>query len=745
MLRSRQAKLLTNAAIVVAFVSFVSLNGTPALRHDWMWPADRSGFLNVFTASFSGWSTDGIGSPSPRMLQYLINIPIVIVGLAAGPMVSLALFAAGIAAVVTYGARRMCYALEAPGAAVRIAAMLLALFNPWTYDHIVAGHMAMVLSYGASLVLLSFALQKQRANRFEELEAVCFVALAMPQLQLFLVDSILVTLMSIRRGMRLPLVSYVLALIPTAIGVLSSVPDLAATPFTQDWERAQGVPLRAAWALAGYFAGYDRELPRWGLHVFEMALLIAAGAAVVLRRNAALAICAAAGVILLLVSGPQGPGAAVFSRIFALVPPVRAFRELHDLLAFVLCGYVTLAALSGRDRRVSVPLAGLALLYAVSWAAAPPYRWWVDGRTVDSINLANVPAASRFALFPAFQPLAYHNRGSGVDPQAITARGIRSPINEIVPLYPTSIALAKYRRNNDTTLLRSLSVSSIFERPDFKSVATNFAPGTRRSYKNRTIALTEFVPLLSICRRTGLFSAQAEIGDCNRFYFDTEPDANASAPLSNVETPDPRRDWIDVRLVFPRYPDLGEPFGGVYTESRSAIFRPSKRALLARVGGTLFAGERAILTSKPYLSWIILPSTRADLRCAGQCLIALEADAAPSASIPARGERQAFKKQSLRQIAPWWSAADLDSGGVIRYNVRYEPQWVAFDRCGTVTHFRIDALVNGWTNRTVSCGTMTILYWPAALQLLAAIIATAFFYVMFFWYAAIVSRKIVSN
>lgn len=741
----RRTEFIASAALVAAFVLFVTLGGTPALRHDWMWPVDRAGFVNVLSASFSGWISDGIGNATPRMLEYVINLPIVLVGWVAGPMAALVFFSAAIASVVAYGAKRMCSALQVRDSIVRIAAAMLALFNPWTYDHIVAGHMAMVLSYGASLALLSFVLDKRAMGRADQLEAVCFVALAMPQLQLFLIDSVLVVALAVRRRMFLPLISYAIAFVPTAIGILTSAPDLASTPFTQDWERAQSVPLRSAWALGGYFAGYDTHTPSWGFHSLQIALLIATAAAVLRRQKQGVAALAAVGVVVLVVSGAQGPLAGAFAHLFEWVTPIRAFRELHDLLAFALCGYVVLLGLGARSRWVSVPVAGLCLVYAVSWVAAPPFEWWVDGRSVERLPVSAVQPSSRFALFPAFQPLEYLGKGSGVDVQALAANGTRSPLNEVVPLYPTSIALARYRRDGDTALLKQLSVSAIFERPAFSSLATTFTPGAPRKYSARITRLENFVPLLSRCASTALVGAQPQLGSCDRFYADAVPSLHASVPSSNVETADPGREWVDVRLVFPRYPDLGEPFGGVYTESRSAIFRAGRRALLVRTGGTLRANGRPLLSTNRRLTWITLPEKDMAVQCAGQCLIALEADAMPPHSVPDVAAAQPFRAESIRQLTAWWSSAVLAAGGIIRYNVRYEPHWIAFDRCGVLTHFRVDAVVNGWVGHPSQCGTTTILYWPAAVQLAAAIPSALWFYALFLAYASMTFRRIASN
>src|SRR5262249_17715922 len=72
---------------------------------------------------------------------------------------------------------------------------------------------------------------------------------------------------------------------------------------------------------------------------------------------------------------------------------------------------------------------------------------------------------SRFALYPALQPLGFGRDGAGLDPDAVLRGNNVGSLNTPDLSFPESSALMAYARSGDERWLKGLSVSEFIVRP----------------------------------------------------------------------------------------------------------------------------------------------------------------------------------------------------------------------------------------------------------------------------------------
>jgi len=170
-------------AAAIAFAVFVTLKGVPTLRHDWNWPIDAATIPSFVEDSFSGWLPVGFGIPNAHPTAYIIALPLVAAMWLLGPLAGLVLLAlvAGYLCV-RGGAALAAHWTAAPAASAGIG--MFALFNPWVYNEVVAGHLVMVLSYGALLGCIAEMLRGRQAS---SVRLALWLALVEAQLQFFIV------------------------------------------------------------------------------------------------------------------------------------------------------------------------------------------------------------------------------------------------------------------------------------------------------------------------------------------------------------------------------------------------------------------------------------------------------------------------------------------------------------------------------------------------------------------------------
>ena len=696
--------------LALYFTLIVTSNGVPALRHDWNWPD----YYYPFTNAISGWSEQGIGGVNVFVNNYVFVAPLAPIGAVLGPFLTLFAFVFGIATAVVLSARRLALTMEAPVLAANAAAAF-ALFNPWVYTKIVAGHLPMIAAYAATMALLSEAVRaKPRAE-------VCALAAGFTvcQLQFFLPALVIVLILAVRHRMWLPALTWIVVGSPTILGVVFRAQEFASTPLTLTWEQTQSVAPLPALLLTGYFAKYTLGFDKLGYAAVALVVMLALAGLILARRSKPVI---AAGALtlgaLVIAMGLRGPAAGVLGYAFSHVSAFALYRELYDLIAYAAIGYVVLAAVAAARHVVFLSALCLAtFVLMAAWVHFSPARQWADRAALPPfVNIAQ--PQTRYALLPPFQPLRYMGRFAGLDPDAIVRPGSVTPLNEEVPAWPEDSALARYQLRDDWRLLANLSVSEIANRPWFSSANRELseqlalAPPPQSSERQRmpfTIAITP-IPELSMISTPAATALPGEPGAGDVFFGDVAGLRGDGVPVvwASYERPRPiapqnqfvhaSDGWVDARLAFAAQPDLGQPFGGALTTNPSApLALTGGDEALVLVRGALLSEEGSVLsgTSDGY-RWIPIRAGVSRVRCRGLCVVVLEGEVphdTKNAAVTAR-----YIPLSGEKLTPWLLRVDLPArpAAALRYNARFDGHWVALDSAHPLVHVRIDGCVNGW-------------------------------------------------
>ena len=243
-------------AAAIAFAVLVTLKGIPTLRHDWNWPIDATAIPSFLDDSFSGWLPAGFGIPNVHPTGYLIALPLAAAMWLLGPLATLVLFAFVTGYLCVRGGVALAgyWANESPATA---ALGSFALFNPWVYNEVVAGHLVMVLSYGALLGLIAEMLRGRAAS---SVRLALWLALAEAQLQFFIVAMIALFIFAIVMRKWRPVLAGLVFILPSVIGVLAERGTLLQIPYGLTWQSNQSVLPGALAGLGGYFPGYSDRL-----------------------------------------------------------------------------------------------------------------------------------------------------------------------------------------------------------------------------------------------------------------------------------------------------------------------------------------------------------------------------------------------------------------------------------------------------------------------------------------------------
>ncbi len=460
------ARAIAIAAAVI-FAAFVAGKGIPTLRHDWSWPIDRLGIASWVNESFGGWLSVGFGVANTHPTAYLIALPLAAVMWLLGPLAALALLALLTGYLCASSAAGI--ALRASGSVAAAAGLgLFAVFNPWVYNEVVAGHLPMVLAYGAVLALIA---EMSRGTAASPVRLALLLALIEVQLQFFILAFASLVVLACATKKWLPVFAGIVVALPSVVGLVAERATLVRIPYGIAWQTNQSVSPGALLGLGGYFAGYADRLGTAGFAAACALFALALCGLVAARRNRAAVACAvAAALLFVVVLGVRGPFAAPYAWLVREVPESGVFRELYDLAGVVAALLVLPAcAAIGRFR----PLAFLALAAGatlpIAWLLAPPGDLWVGANSYPRPAVV-APAYSRVALLPAFQPLQLRSGGGdGADPDVINYPHHVAALNQYLPTYPVDVALARYERDGDATTLRALGVSEIVDRPWFVS------------------------------------------------------------------------------------------------------------------------------------------------------------------------------------------------------------------------------------------------------------------------------------
>ena len=210
-----------------------------------------------------------------------------------------------------------------------IGAGMLALFNPWVYNEVVAGHLVMVLSL-------------RRPHRFAGRNAARPRGIAGPlgivagfnteaQLQFFIVATAASIAFALVIKKWLPIAAAAIAALPTAVGLIADRGALLQTPYSVQWQANQSLSPVALLSLGGYFPGYaDRLGLAAQVAIWTLCALALAGILAGRRRRAVRWAAAAAGLVYLCALGVHGPLDAAYEWTVRSVPESGVFRELYD-------------------------------------------------------------------------------------------------------------------------------------------------------------------------------------------------------------------------------------------------------------------------------------------------------------------------------------------------------------------------------------------------------------------------------
>jgi hypothetical protein len=682
-----------HVVVVALFTWFVIGGGAPAVRHDWLFPAERPAFVQrMFDLAF-GWDPEGLGAAYPYPMTYWVTLPLAGIAALLGAQAALATLVGGIGiaavAVSQLLVRRLkMHALSAPA----IAALLL--FNPWVYNKIVAGHLTQTLAYlGLAAVIVEVL--EVRLHRFPLAFAVALSAL---QTQLFFIAIACCALRIRAAAARWAIGAGLIIYLPSLIGIVLNRDTLLGWPFTIAWENQQSVPISGGLLLQGYFTHYADRAFGGPVTIAIVALAVLALAAALLERTRA-AIALALGVILTLLfcSGTIGPIAALWRWCILHVPEVGVYRELYDVICVCAIGYIVLAAraIARRPPLVLVSLV-IACAFVAAWFIAPPSTLWVWQRDLPP-RPASLASAARYALLPAFQPASFDGRGEGADPLYVGLSSENTALNALLPAYPADVALGHYVQGGSTADFAALGVSRVECRRGFEETAATRAfyrlPVTAMPCADVSIAASPVISFASgwsecaICRRL-------DAGDV--FFADLHGGAIAIA--QQRDDVDPARGWVDARLIFASNPDLGQAFGGAYTEQQaSSLAIPSAPYLLVWVQGRLVDDRgRDISGDTRGYAWIALDPHVTSVQCRGRCVVALASTVAPplDVKIQHNGEALAFSR-------PLSFLAFVDvpgRAGLLRFTETFDPSWTALDlnTFRELRHIRLDATFNAW-------------------------------------------------
>lgn len=684
------------------FAGFVVAKGVPTLRHDWTWPIDRTAIASFFSDAINGWLSSGLGTPNPHPTTYLIGAPIAAAMWIAGPLAALAL----LAAIIGYASMRTVAAVAAHFGAAAPAGIgigCFALFNPWVYNEVVAGHLVMVLAYAGFIGCCAEMLRGREASC---VRLALWIALIESQLQFFIIAMLALVAFACATRKWLPPIFGIVFALPSIVGLAAERATLLRIPYSVEWQTNQSVFPVPLLGLGGYFPGYaDRLGIAAPIAVWIVLVLAITGAILARRSRAVIWTFVAAVVVYVGVLGVHGPFAAAYAWVVRSVPESGVFRELYDLTG-IFAGLLAVLACAATARNRWLGYAALAagVTMPILWLIRPPSDLWIGSSAYPHPVVAAAPL-TRVALLPAFQPLALRNgEGDGADPDAHVYPGGVATLNEYFPTYPVDMALARYEQTNDDRALRALGVSEILPRPWLVSktrggiglAATSLEPTSSNGATSSARRLDRVMPLLSACPSLPVVSLATELDACDLFFGD----AGGYAPLHAIAVPsdsiDPRSAWIDARLAFAEYPALAQGIGGALTESAIPQTVEPNAWLLAYVRGELRAGGRILARSGGAFQWYAIPSGVTSVTCAGLCELVVQTSQLPK--MPLRGPIVQTRGFDFRRLLPWLYTVDVATSPapVLRFNERYDAGWLALAGGRALRHVRIDHSVNGW-------------------------------------------------
>lgn len=696
-----RASLLRACGIIVlagAITFLVCRNGIPILRHDWSLPITPWALHSAFETFYQPWLETGIGAPQAYPATYLFGFVLQPLALLS-PTAAIAAFVFFVATIVAVGAASIASALRTSPLG-EAGAVLFASLNPWCYTEYVAGHLIMIAAMGMLLCLTAELLRSKPRNA----ALIGLAALVITQLEFFVFIAFPLAIAFIATRRKAALLALTAAAFPVAYGLITHLESVTSTPYVLQWQRTQSVAPLGALTLGGYMAGYTSVFS--SLAIFLACIFVAFSIETffaIRSRSPIVWIFVISIVALIVVTGTKGPLGAPYSYLVIHVQATGVFRELYDLLAFLLIGYiVALVRFSARSRLASGACAIIAIAITVPWFVSPPYNWFVSNSNVRPLRF---PATNsgRVALYPSQQPLSLEGVGEGYDYDLFSQPGRAEPINSFIPTFPQTVALSMGQRGDDHWL-RALSVVEVLSRPHLREAIdprghTFLLPISPRLPPSHMIA--QPFPLL------GIVSGDPEIVRIGRsplgdsiFYGDDTRGGRRAAffPASGSRlTANPAQGWIDARLTMLRYPQIATRFEGAFTASSSQLLHvhPASKILAWTNGAILSRRGTTIVRPSRHLRWWPLPPMASEVRCLGRC--AVVGTGSPPA-LPDEAPEATLKRIAFSFLAPWLIHASLPphSTSTLRWNVQFQRSWFVLG-AQTLRHVRLDQSVNGWT------------------------------------------------
>lgn len=686
--------------MVIATTITVSVlaGGVPALQHDWWFPAHADAMQGVVDWYADGWSPYGFGSAQP----YPTFFPLVPLWLLCSshfiPIVGLAVCIFVTSVIAALAATSLLvektWYLVWPLAGIAAA-------NPWVYNEYHAGHVYMVSAYAIDLALCAEVFRTRPRER-----VLCVLAaLSVLQIEFSVLLTIPLAVWLYRKRFHRPLAVLVAFLAPIVYGIAASYRTIHGTPYGLDWQRAESIHLLDGFLLRGYSHDVVHSVLAQTVALAILAMLALYGACFCVRTIFERGVCIAAVAVAVYASGLSTFFGPCYMWIVLHVKESGLFRELYDLIAFVAVAYVfALAAFLRKHRSAGVLVTAAATVVLLPWITQPLSRGIVATSALPQVALPHGDQL-RVLLLPAFQPMSFHGAGSGIDPDAFIVPHMATPLNEWLPTYPVNAALAYAEVEHRYAWAQALGVREIISRPYLESDSAALADqGTHVGVAaDASVPLHMVLPhpvsLLSfIDQPAQLTSIGNAPNEHATFFGDLQPQL-IDTFVPSLVTHDPVQAWTDARVDVPGHPEEASAFGGVVTASREALPIPHRLALLARADGRLLDNNgHVIVGSVGPLAWHMLPRSATSVHCEGRCTVILAGDPPPGLPAHASALHARVTAVHVDMLMPWFGVAILapHSGGVLRYNTRYDWNWLAVIDGKRLVHFPLDTAINAW-------------------------------------------------
>ena len=713
---------ITVFTITVVVVWSVLQGGVPYLRHDWRIADDAAAMRSTIASMWEPWLAYGIGEPQPYPTFFLVGFALTLFAWLPPVVIVAAIVAAGVACAAV-GAASYARLRGAPIAA-SVAVAAFAALNPWVYSKLVAGHLLMVLAYGLWWLLVA-----ELARPHPRAILPLLAALAVTQIEFLVLGAVPLVVVLARKRQAGALVAFVAAALPILAGLLAEYGAIRSTPYLLPWQIASAVPAGGALVLRGYEFAYDRAFDTIELALIALAAVGIVGLALARRKpfTPAIAILAAFAIVY------GGAATSVLSAPYAWlvlhVVESGVFREQYDLLAVVAIAYAAGIA----EFCVAVPsgaraIALVAFALAIPWIAAPVAGFTVPASALPLAAVPRTPTA-RVAFVPAFQPVTLRGRGSGFDPDVVARAGDATPLNTFLPAFPVDRALARLQYAGDDRGAAALGTTAVIARPAlqtdegslrFQSAATVIAAGRRATHAvHGALPLFGAIDAPAIVRFADDPAARAiGVADPGSPYASS---VHLRSALADRSTLDAGSAWVDLRLATRRFPMWSNPYGGAFTRSRAPLVLKPARSVLAGVQGVLRDDRHRIVATTEPMAWRSLQPDARELRCEGTCAVAAFGD--PPERIGDLSPRAATRTREWRAVFPWLVVARLHGDEhALRYAVRYDPAWLAWDG-GVLQHGRLAGALNVWWVGPGPARSIVLIEATAALQTVLEVVA----------------------